>query len=741
MAVETQTPKAGAEALREHELDPEIAAALAEIARARSGADAALIARAARLAQEAHCGQKRASGEPYIGHPLAVAAILHALHLDADTLAAAILHDVVEDTRVELSRIEAEFGPGVTRLVDGVTKMDVIHERPGVAAGTSYDPKQVDRLRKLLLAMTHDVRVVLIKLADRLHNMRTLRHLDPARQRRIAAETLDIYAPLASRLGIWQMKWEMEDLAFRHLKPDVYKKLAQQVHERRVDRERYIHQVVRKLSTELERAGIRATVTGRPKHMYSIWRKMQAKGIDFQQLFDVRAVRVLVDTVGDCYAALGTVHTLWQHIPGEFDDYITNPKPNLYQSLHTAVIGPRGKTLEVQIRTHEMHEHAELGVAAHWRYEDGSAPDPGIEQRIAWLRQVLEWKDDPDELGGFLDRFQAEVLHERVYVITPKGQVVDLPHGATPLDFAYHIHTEVGHRCRGAKVDGRIVPLNHELRTGQQVEILTTRQGTPSRDWLNPHLGYLKTARARAKVRHWFRQQDHDKNLAAGREVFERELKRLGVQNPDTERLVKRFHVARLDDLLAAIGRGDVTTGQIARALQDIMPREPQAELPLGGAGAPAKTEGKDDVRIQGVGNLLTQTAGCCKPVPYDPIIGYITRGRGVTVHRRDCRNMLRLAGEERARLVDVNWSGRVEQTYPVDVHVSAYDRQGLLRDITTVVANERVNVLTLDADTDAATQTVSIRLRLEVTDLGHLSRVMDRLTQLSNITEVRRQT
>jgi GTP pyrophosphokinase len=710
---------------------------LAQIGRGRSPADREMLARAIRLAEEAHRGQTRASGEPYIAHPLAVAAILHELNLDSETVTAAILHDVVEDTGVDLARIETEFGATIARLVDGVTKMHVIGEYRALTPA-EHDAKQVDRLRKLLLAMAEDVRVVLIKLADRLHNMRTLGHLADERRRRIAKETLDIYAPLASRLGMWQMKWEMEDQAFRYLQSDTYKAIARQLHERRVDRERYIALVVEKLSTELEAAGIKAAVSGRPKHIYSIWRKMQAKGVDLPQLFDVRGVRVLVDTVADCYGALGIVHTLWQHVPGEFDDYVTSPKPNMYQSLHTAVIGPRGRTLEVQIRTREMHEHAELGVAAHWRYKDGSSRDPSIERRIAWLRQVLEWKDDPNELGGLLERFQSEVLHDRIYVITPKGQVVDLPKGATSLDFAYSIHTEVGHRCRGAKVDGAIVPLNQELETGQQVEILTTRHGAPSRDWLNPHLGYLKTARARAKVRHWFRQQDYEKNLAAGREVLERVLRRLGIGQPSTEALVKRFNFVRLDDLLAAIGHGDVTTGQIASALQDIMPRAEQQELPV--TRPPAKAEGRGGVRIEGVGNLLTQTAGCCKPLPPDPIVGYITRGRGVTVHRRDCRNVLRLGSAERARLIDVSWASRLESTYPVDVLISAYDRQGLLRDITTVVANERVNVLSLNTQTDPATQTAQIRLALQVTDLAQLSRVMDRLSQLRNVVDVQRQ-
>ncbi len=723
-----------AEAPAEPRRGPEVSAWLKRLEGELDEPRLDVLRRACELAERAHEGQRRASGEPYIAHPLAVAELLHDLNLDHETLAAAILHDVVEDTAVTVAELETSFGGPIAQLVDGVTKMDVIDEfQSDEGRDRSYHRSQVDALRRLLLAVVGDVRVVLVKLADRLHNMRTLGHLPGEKQRRIAKETLDIYAPLASRLGIWQFKWEMEDLALRYLEPDTYRRLASQLRERRSDREAYIAAVVQTLTRELAAAGIAATVSGRPKHLYSIWRKIQKKGLEFSQVYDVRAVRVLVDTITDCYAALGHVHTVWQHIPKEFDDYITNPKSNMYQSLHTAVIGPDGRTLEVQIRTHKMHEHAEYGVAAHWKYKEAVEGSAALDQKVAWLRQVLEWKDEHDESSSFMERFEAEVLHDRVYVITPRGQVVDLPTGATPLDFAYQIHTDVGHRCRGAKADGVIVPLTYALRSGQKVEVLTTRQGGPSRDWLNPNLGYTKTARARARIRHWFRQQDFEKNVSAGREAYDRDLKRLGVDKPDVPKLLKRFNVVRFDDLLAAIGRGDVTTTQVANTLQELVPRA----RTLTPVAPSAKTD--EGVRIQGVGNLMTQLARCCRPVPPDRVIGYITRGRGVTIHRQDCRNALRLGAEERARMIDVSWSEAPENTYPVDVMVSAYDRQGLLRDVSTVVANEKVNVTAMKTETDRRRQMATMRLTAEVKDVDQLSRLLDRLSQLPNVFDVHR--
>ncbi len=548
--------------------------------------EADLIRRAFLLANQAHGEQQRASGEPYITHALAVAEILVQLRLDPEAIAAAILHDVVEDTTIKLADIEQLFGPSVARLVSGVTKMAYIEQKDLAEKGTK-EHMRVESLRKLLLSMAEDVRVVLIKLADRLHNMRTLKHLPEEKQRRIAKETMDIYAPLANRLGIWHIKWELEDLSFRYIDPINYKKVAVFLDERRVDRELYIANVIQVVRAELYKAGLEAEVTGRSKHIYSIWRKMQRKGVSFHALNDVRAIRILVSRTQDCYAALGVVHTLWRHIPKEFDDYIATPKENMYQSIHSAVIGPEGKNLEVQIRTQEMHKHAELGVAAHWTYKEGKRHDVGYEQKITWLRQLLEWKDESVDAGDFIDRFKSEVFQDRVYVITPQGDIFDLPQGATPLDFAYHVHTDVGHRCRGARINGRIVPLTYELKNGEQVEILTTRVGQPSRDWLNPLLGYLKTSRARSKVRSWFKQQNHGLNVEEGRAALEKDLRRLGMQGINQTTLATELKFANVDDFYAAYGRGDISANQIAATGCRAIPRRWKAARTSPSASTP----------------------------------------------------------------------------------------------------------------------------------------------------------
>ncbi|MBI5460785.1 MAG: GTP diphosphokinase [Gammaproteobacteria bacterium] len=709
---------------------------LRTLAGARPAAERELLTRALELARRAHTGQQRHSGEPYLSHVLAVAGILNDLNLDYETLAAAILHDTVEDTTVTLADIERDFGKTVAQLVDGVTKMGRIG-RLQETQGGRREHQDAESLRKLLLAMVDDVRVVLIKLADRLHNMRTLKYLDAARQQQIARETLDIYAPLANRLGIGQIKWELEDLSLRYLEPDSYREIAVHLDERRIDRERFIDRVVRQLQRELEAVGVQAEVSGRPKHIYSIWRKMQRKNLPFNQIFDVRAVRIIVERDADCYAALGVVHSLWHHIPKEFDDYIANPKENNYRSLHTAVVGPGGQTMEVQIRSRDMHEHAELGIAAHWHYKEGGRFDSGIEQRVAWLRQLLEWKDEESTATEFVDRFKSESGSERVYVLTPQGRVVDLPQGATPLDFAYYVHTDVGHRCRGAKVNGHIVPLTYELHNGEQVEILTTRQGAPSRDWLNAHLGFLKTSRARAKVRHWFREQDYDKNVAAGRTVLDRELHRLGMGNCNWEQLAERLHYSDVSDMLSAIGNGDLSTAQLAGAANELA--LPGSEEFVPARPARSADSGDTGLSIEGVGNLLTQMAKCCRPVPQDPIVGYITRGRGVTIHRRDCPNVLRLAAEERERLLEVDWGGAASEVYPVEIEILAFDRSGLLRDITSVLANEKINVIGVNTYTDKKDYAAHMRLTLEIRDIGELSRALGRISQLPNVVEVRR--
>jgi GTP pyrophosphokinase len=702
-------------------------------------AERQVLLKAAQWTIEAHRGQQRASGEPFSRHALAVAEILNELKLDYETIAAAMLHDVVEDTDITLDDIEREFGPVIARLVDGVTKMERIGEFRELGQAGNKEHTQAESLRKLLLAMAEDVRVVLIKLADRLHNMRTLKHLDEDRRRRIARETLDIYSPLANRLGIWQIKWELEDLSLRYLEPEVYRELAAQLDEKRADREGYIKRVIDRLTMELKQAGIAAVVSGRPKHIYSIWRKMQRKHLDFEQIFDMRAVRILVKEERDCYGALGVVHGLWRHIAREFDDYIANPKENLYRSLHTAVIGPEACTLEVQIRTEDMHRHAELGVAAHWRYKEGGSFDPGYEEKIAWLRQLLEWRDEESTANDFVDRFKSEAFQERVYVLTPQGRIIALPQGSTPLDFAYAIHSEIGHRCRGAKVNGRIVPLTYRLQNGEQIEVLTTRQGAPSRDWINPHQGYLKTSRAKSRVRQWFKRQDVEYNISAGRGLLDRELHRLGITGLPVEKLAGWFNFKQVDDLLAALGRGDINSSQLANAINDLVPRPESVIVEKARAKSRKASATPEGFSILGVGNLLTSTARCCHPVPNDAIVGYITRGRGVTIHRRDCGNILRMEGEDRKRLIEVEWGVPSEAGYTVELFVQAYDRSGLLRDITAVLANEKINLTGVNTLTDKRDGIARMNLVMEIANIAQLSRVLTQIGQLPNVVEARR--
>ncbi len=711
---------------------------LASVSEGRKPEEMELINKAVAIADQAHLTQLRASGEPYLNHAMAVADIVTGLRLDHESIAAAILHDVVEDTDVTLEQVAEQCGPAVAHLVDGVTKMSSIGEYH--AAGGSKEKIKAESLRKLLLAMAEDVRVVMIKLADRLHNMRTLKYLSEEKQRRIARETMDIYAPLANRLGIWQVKWELEDLSFRYLDPTTYKQVAKFLDERRVDRQRYIEEVIDILQKQLGIAGVKADITGRAKHIYSIWKKMKRKGLSFHDLYDVRAVRVLVDSVADCYHVLGTVHSLWPHIPKEFDDYIATPKENNYQSIHTAVIGPGGKTLEVQIRTAEMDKHAELGVAAHWRYKEGGKSDKNFEQKIAWLRQLLDWKEEESDADDFIDRFKSEVFQDRVYVLTPTGEVFDLPQGATPLDFAYYVHTEVGNRCRGAKVNGRIVPLTYELQSGEQVEILTTKHGGPSRDWLNPQLGYLKTSRARSKAHTWFKQQNHEQNMADGRSLLERELHRLGVRDLAYDKLSDYFRYGSTDEMLIAIGRGDINPAQIAGAVHKLVEKPKKEAEAIRPAERKRRTSDGGDIQIRGVGNLLTNMARCCKPAMGDPIIGFITQGRGVTIHRSDCKNILNLPENKRTRLIEVEWGGFGSETaYPVDIEIEAIDRQGLLIDVYTVLSNEKINVLASNTLSDPKMHTARIDVTLEITDIDQLSRVLGRINQLPNVMEVRR--
>ncbi len=591
-------------------------------------------------------------------------------------------------------------------------------------------------LRRLLLAIIRDLRVVFILLARQLARMRAASALPESERQLLARLTQDIHAPLANRLGIWQLKWELEDLGFRYLHPDTYKRIARLLDERRSDREEFIRESLDVLHRSLEAAGIRAELAGRPKHIYSIWKKMQRKALEFSDLYDIRAVRVLVDSVADCYGALGVVHTLWPHLPGEFDDYIARPKGNDYRSLHTAVIGPRGKTLEVQIRTHEMHRINELGVAAHWRYKEGGSGDSEFEAKIAWMRRLLEPRADSD--GDLAAELQTELLEDRVYVLTPKGEVVDLPSGATVLDFAYHVHTEVGHRCRGAKVNGRIVPLTFQPHSGDRVEVLTAKAAEPSRDWLSSHHGYLHTSRAKEKVRTWFRRIAHDANLAAGRTIFEREIKRLALPTADLAKLPAHFHLKTHDELLVALALGEVAPGQIARVLQEAAAPPPmtQSAAPTSPRQAPRDHSA---LSIEGVGNLLTTLARCCQPLPGDAVRGFVTRGRGVSVHRADCVSLARLARRDPDRVIEMEWGKASAQAYEVEIELHGYDRKGLQKDVTSMISNAGTHIIASSSRVFAQTGEVEMRFTLRVRDFEQLSGLLGRLVAMPNVVDARR--
>ncbi len=692
--------------------------------------DRALITRAYEVAEQAHAGQKRASGEPYVAHCLAVAIILAELHMPAAVIAAGLLHDTVEDTALSLADVRNDFGEEVARLVDGVTKLAQL-PRVSREGNTPID-RHTESLRKTFMAMSDDVRVVLIKLADRLHNMRTLMHVRPDKQERIARETLEIFAPLANRLGIWSLKSELEDLSFRYTSPERYREIAGQIVEHQADRERSMEQIVEHVRRALAGHTIEAEVSGRPKHIYSIAKKMERKEVGFDDIYDVRAVRIVVRDQQACYYALGIIHNLWRPMPGQFDDYIATPKDNFYQSLHTAVKYEDGKTLEVQIRTPEMHENAEYGIAAHWRYKEGFRRDEAYEKRINWLRSLMDWRQDTADAGEYVDALKHDVFEDRVYVFTPRGDIIDLPAGATPIDLAYHVHTSVGDRCRGAKINGKLVSLDYHLRTGDQVEILTGKRGGPSRDWLNPDLGLVRSHRAQQKIRQWFRRQDREQLLAQGRDMLERELKRLGSEGYNYEVLGRKFGYAKPEELFFALGAGDIHGRQIAARVLEDEQAEQYKKLPP--TEAPRGVVRSDDISILGTGGLLTNLARCCKPVPGDHIIGYITRGRGATIHRQDCPNVL--YHKEPERIIKVAW-GQAQRTYPVSVRITAYDRDGLMKDVSTLVAEEHINMASLSVATKNSIATFEINM--DISDVEVLSKVLARIEQLPNVIEARR--
>lgn len=730
-----------------------------------SQADRELVTRAYKVASKAHEGQKRASGEAYVSHCVEVAVILAELRVPPAVVAAGLLHDTVEDTDITLEDIRGDFGDEISKLVDGVTKLTQL---PRVSRGDQHagseaqeeaerqiaerrglpDPDEEavqltrsrkydmvsETLRKTFLAMGEDVNVVLIKLADRLHNMRTLGVLPEHKRRKIAQETMDIFAPLANRLGIWQMKWELEDLAFKHVNRDVYNDIAKSLENLRLSRERDMQEIKAKLQKYLAQAGIEAEILARPKHIFSIYKKMVRKGVPFEMVYDVRGIRIIVDDIPACYSALGVIHTRWRPIPGEFDDYIAVPKDNFYRSLHTTVMFDDAKTLEVQIRTPEMNQNAEYGIAAHWRYKEGSKKDDEYERRLIWLRSLMEWRQDIDDAREFVDSMKSDVFEDRVYVFTPKGDVMDMPAGSTPIDFAYHVHTDVGHRCRGAKINGKLVSLDYVLKTGDKVEVLTAKRGGPSRDWLNPNLGLVKTQRARSKIRQWFKRQAREQNISQGKDILDKELRRLDSAEVNLDRLAREFDYRNIDNLYEAVGCGDLPLGRLVNHLT-LGGKEGEEEFVITPRAPSDVSRPQDDtVSILGLKGLLTTMARCCNPAPGDDIVGYITRGRGATIHRRDCPNILRI--KDRERLVRVSW-GEAKRTYPVPIRVRAYDRNGLMKDVATLISDEGINMTGVNVD--VAKNLAVFDLTLEVKDVAELSRVLDRLENLPNVMEAQR--
>ena len=675
--------------------------------------------------------------------------ILLMLSMDLATLKAAIIYPFVEAGLLNQERMSEDFGPKIAKLVEGVLEMEAIRSLQTLHRSET-SPEQVDNVRRMLLAMVEDVRAVVIKLAERIACLREAKKADEETRVLMAQEITNIYAPLANRLGIGQLKWELEDLAFRYLHPDTYKQIAKQLDEKRLDRERYIREFVQSLRDALAEAGVEAEVYGRPKHIYSIWRKMQKKHLEFNELFDVRAVRVITKRLQDCYAALGIVHTHFHHIPREFDDYVANPKPNGYQSIHTVVVGEEGKTVEIQIRTEQMHQDAELGVAAHWRYKEGAqaaAKTSTFEDKIEWLRKLLAWQEDLSESGSLLDDLRSQVFEDRVYVFTPKGDVIDLPAGATPLDFAYHVHSMIGHRCIGTKVDGRIVPFTYTLQTGDQVEVITQKEPNPSRDWMNPNAGFLRSSRARAKVATWFRKLDRDKNIAAGKELLEKELDRHNLTLSKVDKVVlERFHAEELEDLLAGIGSGDIRINQLLNYL-DTRYNKPTAEEEdrrlleklEQKANAPFRPKAKDHIVVEGVGNLMTHIARCCQPIPGDSIQGFITMGRGVSIHREDCEQLKELSRRNPERLIDAVWGENYSGGYGLTIRILSNDRSGLLRDITTVLANEKINVMGVRSRSNVREQTAEIDMELEIYNINAFNRALAKLSQLNDVISAKR--
>ena len=698
-----------------------------------------LIHQACSLSQLVGSEQATGTGESCHQRGLMMAEVLSDLEVDPETLAAALIYETYHYTDLSLEVVEEQLGSPVSRLVKGVEKMSGLSSihTPGKYSQSKH---QIDNIRKMFLAMVDDVRVVLVKLAERLCVLRTSAPLPEALRREVASETMDIFAPLANRLGIGAIKWEMEDLAFRYLQPDDYIQIAKGLKSKRIERDRFVNHIVDVLNDEINKLGFQHfEVYGRSKHIHSIYKKMIRKNIPLAEIYDATAVRILVDTKDECYAVLGLVHALWRQVVIEFDDYIVNPKPNGYQSLHTAVESEDGRVFEVQIRTFEMHELAEMGVAAHWKYKEGGASHKeSHERKIEWLREVLAWHREMAENQGISEQIESEFLEDRVYVFTPENDVLDLPNGATPLDFAYHVHSQVGHRCRGSKVNGKIVPLTYTLKTGDKVEILTSKEPKPSRDWINPHLNYLQSSRAKAKVQHWFKMQDFDKNKAEGHDILDKELKSLGIKQDDLQEALQSFNFKQVDDLYAALGRGDLKLGQVLNKIAPEGPKKVEVKSILKPQTKPDVSGG--DLKIEGVGNLLTHMARCCQPVPGDDVIGYITLGKGVSIHRQDCSNIVHASERGKKRLLEVSWGTNTEEHYVVDVLVKAYDRRGLLKDMTSLLSNEKAHVYALQTRTDKEENISYLSLTIEIDGLNSLSKLLNKLGQIQNVIEAKRQ-
>jgi GTP pyrophosphokinase len=693
--------------------------------------DLALLTKAYDTAARAHLDQNRLSGEKYIQHPLNVADILVDLRLDAETLATAILHDVVEDTYVTLPDLQKEFGKEIAKLVAGVTKLEKI-------SMYSAEQVQAENIRKMLVAMAEDIRVVLIKLADRLHNMRTIEALPEPRRLRMARETMDIYAPLAHRLGIWQVKWELEDLAFSQIDPQAYAEIVSLIKGKRKEREAFVTEISEILERELERVGIHADISGRPKHVYSIWRKLDSTGKTFEDIYDLIAIRVSVDSIKDCYGVLGVIHSLWKPVPGRFKDYIAMPKSNGYQSLHTTLVSHSGEPMEIQIRTHEMHETAEVGVAAHWHYKEGGKGDSKTDEKFGWLRLLMEWQKDVLDAENFVDHVKVDIFQEEVFVFTPKGEVRSLPAGSTPIDFAYRIHTEVGHHCIGAKVNGRMASLDTPLENGDIVEILTTKSAHgPSRDWLT----FAKSSSAREKIRQWFKKERREENIVRGKELLEKELRRIqrrGLGDVSEKLLLAvagDFQYQELEDFYAAVGYGDISTQS---ALLKLVAKEPAPDTPLTALPPMPRQSLSGNVKVQGHRGMMTNLAQCCKPVPGDVVRGYITRGKGVSVHRAECVNIRNAQHPD--RVVEVEWDRSARELFPVQLKIEAWDRTGLLRDIATVIADQKTNLTGVEVQV-YDDKTAVISAGVEVASLSDLSRLLERIESVKDVHSVARDT